>query len=233
MKQKYSIKSVKNSECNEWFLKKHYARRLPNINYAFGLYDKKNILQGVCSFGKPMSHTLVSGAVNGLYQDNFLELNRLVINQGLEKNVLSFFVSGCLNRLPKPLVVVSYADTSQGHHGFIYQATNWIYTGLSAKFKDYAVKGLEHMHHSSIEDSVGRYDENKNINKHELLRKKYGDRLYMKERPRKHRYFYFLGNKKEKGIMNKNLQYKVEPYPKGDNKRYDASYVPTVQGILF
>ena len=233
MKQKYSIKSVKNSECNEWFLKKHYARRLPNIYYAFGLYDNLNLLQGVCSFGRPMSHTLISGAVNGLYQDNFLELNRLVINEGLEKNVLSFFVSGCLNKLPKPLIVVSYADTSQGHHGFIYQATNWIYTGLSAKFKDYAVKGLEHMHHSSIEDSVGRYDENKNINKHELLRKKYGDRLYIKERPRKHRYFYFLGNKKERQIMNKNLQYKVKPYPKGDNKRYDASYVPSVQGVLF
>jgi len=233
MKQKYSIKSVKNSECNEWFLKKHYARRLPNMNFAFGLYDNLNLLQGVCSFGRPMSHTLISGAVNGLYQDNFLELNRLVINEGLEKNVLSFFVSGCLNKLPKPLIVVSYADTSQGHHGFIYQATNWIYTGLSAKFKDYAVKGLEHMHHSSIEDSVGRYDENKNINKHELLRKKYGDRLYIKERPRKHRYFYFLGNKKEKEIMNKNLQYKVKPYPKGDNKRYDASYVPSVQGVLF
>ena len=138
-----------------------------------------------------------------------------------------------MNRLPKPSVVVSYADTSQGHHGYIYQATNWIYTGLSAKFKDYAVKGLEHMHHSSIEDSVGRYDENKNINKHELLRKKYGDRLYMKERPRKHRYFYFLGNKKEKALMNQNLQYKVEPYPKGNNKRYDASYVPSVQGVLF
>ena len=233
MKNKYSIKPVFGSECYEWFLKKHYARRLPNINCAFGLYDKLNLLQGVCSFGKPMSHTLVSGAVNGLYQDNFLELNRLVINEGLEKNVLSFFVSGCLNRLPKPSVVVSYADTSQGHHGFIYQATNWIYTGLSAKFKDYAVKGLEHMHHSSIEDSVGRYDENKNINKHELLRKKYGDRLYMKERPRKHRYFYFLGNKKEKTLMNENLQYKVEPYPKGDNKRYDASYKPSVQGVLF
>jgi len=57
--------------------------------------------------------------------------------------------------------------------------------------------------------------------------------LYMKERPRKHRYFYFLGNKKEKAHMKENLQYKIESYPKGDNSRYDASYVPTVQGILF
>ena len=232
MKDKYSIKPVLSSECYEWFLKKHYARRLPNINCAFGLYDNLNLLQGVCSFGKPMSHTLVSGAVNGLYQDNFLELNRLVINEGLEKNVLSFFVSSCLNRLPKPSVVVSYADTSQGHHGFIYQATNWIYTGLSAKRPDYKIKGLEHLHTASITASLGRTDK-KNIKQIELLKKKYGKDFYTIDRPRKHRYFYFLGNKREKALMNENLQYKIEPYPKGDNKRYDASYVPSVQGVLF
>ena len=86
MKNKYSIKPVLSSECYEWFLKKHYARRLPNINCAFGLYDNLNLLQGVCSFGKPMSHTLVSGAINGLYQNNFLELNNL-------SNLKRFFIS--------------------------------------------------------------------------------------------------------------------------------------------
>jgi hypothetical protein len=30
-----------------------------------------------------------------------------------------------------------------------------------------------------------------------------------------------------------NLKYKILPYPKGDNKRYDASYSPDVQGLLF
>ena len=124
-------------------------------------------------------------------------------------NTLSFFVSQCFKQLPKPMVLVSYADTSQNHHGYIYQATNWIYTGLSNKFTDYAVKGLEHMHHSSIEDSVGRYDKNKNIDKHTLLKEKYGDKLYLKERPRKHRYFYFLGTKKDKKIMLKNLSYTI------------------------
>mgnify|MGYP006969545401 FL=1 len=28
-----------------------------------------------------------------------------------------------------PCCVVSYADDSRGHNGYIYQATNWIYTG--------------------------------------------------------------------------------------------------------
>lgn len=232
MKNKYSVKPVHSSECHEWFLHKHYARRLPNISTAFGLYDTDNILSGVCSFARPMSHTLVQGAISGLYQDNFLELNRLVVNEGLEKNALSFFVSGCLKRLPTPSVVVSYADTSQSHHGYIYQATNWIYTGLSAKRPDYKIKGLEHLHTASITDSLGRTDK-KDIKQVQLLREKYGEDFYTVDRPRKHRYFYFLGNKKEKALMKKNLQYQIEPYPKGDNERYDASYTPKVQGILF
>ena len=229
----YTVQAIESSQTYEWFLYKHYAKRIPNISYSFGLYDRNKFLKGVCSFAKPMSHTLVQGALGGKFTDTFLELNRLVVNDNLKKNTLSFFVSQSLMLLPKPQVVVSYADSSQHHHGYIYQATNWIYTGLSSKFTDYAVKGLEHMHHSSIEDSVGRYDKDKGIDKHQLLKKKYGDLLYKKERPRKHRYFYVLGNKKQRKEMIRNLAYKVKPYPKGDNKKYDASYKPSTQGVLF
>jgi len=227
----HKVEKIKSQECKAWFLYKHYAKRIPTISYAYGLYID-NCLEGVCSFGRPMSHTLIKGAFNGLYKNSFLELNRLIVNEGLKKNTLSFFVSQCFKQLPKPMVLVSYADTSQNHHGYIYQATNWIYTGLSNKFTDYAVKGLEHMHHASIEDSVGRYDKNKNIDKHTLLKEKYGDKLYLKERPRKHRYFYLIGTKKDKKEMIKNLAYKIEPYPKGNNKRYDSKYRPSVQSVL-
>mgnify|MGYP003139366184 CR=1 FL=1 len=229
----YTVRQIMSFECKEWFLKKHYAKRLPTISYAFGLYkNKNNLLIGVCSYGKPMSSTLVSGSFNGLYQNNFLELNRLVIQDNTKKNVLSYFVSQTLKNLQTPSVVVSYADTSQHHHGYIYQATNWIYTGLSAKRPDYKIKGLEHLHSASITDSLGRTDK-KNIKQVQLLRNKYGKNFYMVDRPRKHRYFYFIGNKKQRKEMIKNLVYKVEPYPKGNNKKYDSSYEPTTQGILF
>ena len=55
----------------------------------------------------------------------------------------------------------------------------------------------------------------------------------MEDRARKHRYFYLLGGKQVKKQMLKNLAYKVEAYPKGDNKRYDASYEASPQGVLF
>lgn len=229
--ENYKVQTIKNQECKEWFLHKHYAKRIPSTSYAFGLY-KRSILIGVCSFGRPMSPALTKGAFNGLYQETFLELNRLVINEGEKKNTLSFFVAQSLKFLPKPHVVVSYADTSMGHHGYIYQATNWIYTGLSAKRPDYKIKGLN-LHSASITDSLGRTDKKEGIKQVTLLREKYGDDFYMEDRARKHRYFYLLGDKKQRREMKSNLAYKIEPYPKGENKRYNASHEINPQGVLF
>ena len=228
-KNQYLIRSIETCEYKEWFKQKHYAKRIPSVSHCFGLY-KDNFLIGVCSYGRPVAHTLVKFAFNGSYQDIFLELNRLVVDDGLEKNVLSYFVSNTLKLLPNPSVVVSYADTSLGHHGYIYQACNFIYTGLSAKRTDYKVKGLEHLHSASLMDHAGRGLAKGKIHK---LREIYGDKLYLADRPRKHRYFYLLGTRKEKHTMRSKLAYSILPFPKGDNKRYDSSYKIDKQGILF
>ena len=236
IKDNYYINCISFSDCKEWLLYKHYAHRIPSISFAFGLFTKDKILVGVCTYGRHVAHSLVKNAFQGYYQDDFLELNRLCVNDGLPKNTLSFFVSQTLKLLPKPKVVVIYADTSQHHHGYIYQATNWIYTGLSVKFKDYMVKGYEHLHSSSILDMVGRSDgEDGHIDKVKLLKEKFGEEnVYMVDRPQKHRYFYLLGrDKREVKQMKKHLIYKEEAYPKGDNCRYDASYNPTIQLRLF
>jgi len=235
IKDKYTVKSIDNFQCKDWLLNKHYAKRIPSISYAFGLFNDKNILCGVVCYGRPVAHTLVKNAFNGEYQEQFLELNRLVVNENLEKNTLSFFVSESLKMLPKPQVLVSYADSSQNHHGYIYQATNWYYTGLSEKFKDYMVKGYEKMHSASIMDLVGRSDgESGHLSKVELLKLKFGaENIYMIDRPQKHRYFYFLGSKKDIKNMKLKIKYPQQPYPKGDNKRYDASYKPIIQQQLF
>jgi hypothetical protein len=225
IKEKYTIKSIDSSVCKEWCLKKHYAKRIPPIEYSFGLFNSENILQGVVTFGTP-----VSSPLRNLWNNEYklMELNRLIINEGLEKNILSFFVSNSLKFMPQPLVIVSYADTSHNHHGYIYQATNFIYTGLSAKFNDYYIKGKEHLHNGTIMD-MSRGQENRV----QWLRDKFGDDLITIERPRKHRYFMFLGNKKDRAKMLQMLPYKIEAYPKGDNIRYDASYNPTIQTTLF
>ncbi len=210
-KMEIKVKSINRDDYKEWLLKKHYAKRMCSVSYSFGLFID-GVLNGVCTFGKPASNSLCVG-VCGKHNKNFVyELNRLCVNDNLPKNTLSKFLSKCLKMLPS-LIIVSYADTSMNHNGYIYQATNWIYTGLSAKRLERYDADNPHLHSKTITDNK-RY-----LNKE----------LALRERPRKHRYIYFTGNKRENKKWIRELKYKKEDYPKGKNKRYDSSYKTNTQ----
>ena len=162
------------------------------------------------------------------YQEDVYELNRLCINEGLENNILSYFVSQTLKMIPKPKIIVSYADIDFGHNGYIYQATNWIYTGLSHTQKDWKLKGKEHLHSRTLMDQF-KFEKDR-IKK---LKEKYGDDLYQIERKPKNRYVYFVGNKIQIKKYKSSFIPDIKPYPKGENKKYDASYKPITQMKLF
>jgi hypothetical protein len=129
--------------------------------------------------------------------------------------------------LPKPSLVVSYADTAQGHVGYVYQATNFVYTGLSAKRTDWKIKGREHLHGATVADESRGQE-----NRAEWMRGKYGDDFYLEDRPRKHRYVYPCGNKRQRAAMLTALRYDVKPYPKGESSRYDVGEPITVQSAF-
>jgi hypothetical protein len=215
IKDKYIVKCVDSYLCKEWLQKKHYAKRKCSISYSFGIYDNNLILNGICTFGYPPNYNYNNGkCVFNNYECLTLELNRLVINDELEKNVLSFFVAECLRRLPKPSCIVSYADQNQGHNGYIYQATNWIYTGVSSP------------KHKYIFEDGSEFDVRRGIH----TKGKIVDKILMLPT---HRYIYFNGDKKDIRKMKKELKMKIQSYPKGDNKRYDSSFKPTIQTELF
>jgi len=219
------VQSIPSVEARPWILNRHYAKRMCPISYAFGIYEEENMI-GVVTYGTPLSSTLRDGVCGKEWSSNVLELNRLCCDN--KKNVASMLVGRSLNMLPKPSIIVSYADQGQGHVGYVYQATNFIYTGLSAKFKDPMVKGMEHKHHTTIGDE-GRG----HASRVEYLREKYGsDNVYYVERARKHRYIFLVGSKTDRWKMKKSMKYKEEDYPKGESKNYDVSSVQT-QSVLF
>ena len=128
---------IQPKETYQWLLEKHYAKRIPQIMHAFGLYVD-GVLKGVVTYGIPASPALCMGICGKEYSDKVLELNRLCLMEN-NKNESSFLVSHSIQLLPKPTIVVSYADTSQGHVGYVYQATNFLYTGLSANRVDCSI----------------------------------------------------------------------------------------------
>ena len=212
---------IQPKETYQWLLEKHYAKRIPQIMHAFGLYVD-GVLKGIVTYGIPASPALCMGICGKEYSDKVLELNRLCLMEN-NKNESSFLVSHSIQLLPKPTIVVSYADTSQGHVGYVYQATNFLYTGLSANRVDWTIKGMEHKHSKTISDGMTL----------ESIKEKYGDDFYYTERSRKHRYILFHGSKTDKKIMRKLLKYNIKPYPKGDSQKYDAGGNIQTQQVMF
>ena len=213
---------IKSQEAEPWLLYKHYAKRIPMIKYAFGLYED-NLLVGVITFGQTPTPAVQNYMLGREWADKILELNRLCI-ESKNKNAASYLVSQSLKMLPKPMAIVSYADGGQGHVGYIYQATNFIYTGaVTAHDAEYIVNGKKTHARSITSQGITNPKEWAKENNIEIV----------KPKP-KHRYVYFCGNKKQKSEMMSLLTYPiVQEYPKGESKRYDAGGAVPTQDLLF
>lgn len=199
MTKTIEIKRIPYKQAVDFLLPRHYSGRKPPVSYAFGLFISDK-LKAVCTFGKPVSTYLCSGVCGEEYADKVFELNRLCRDEDVEVP-MSQFVASCLRELAKEdLIIVSYADTEMNHHGYIYQASNFIYTGATKRRTDKYTKGNKHSRHYNNDEQFG-------------LRK---------VRSSKHRYIYFATkNKRKRAEYKSKLKYPVFPYPKGENKTYE------------
>ena len=149
-----TYKSITHKEAIEFLLPRHYSGRKPSISKAFGSYDHDE-LKAVCTFGKPASPSLCKGVCGIEYEPYVYELNRLCRTEDYEEP-LSKFVSWCLRQLkPYNWIIVSYSDTAMNHHGYIYQACNFVYTGATKRRTDMYTPNGKHSRHYKAEEQTG------------------------------------------------------------------------------
>jgi len=205
----YTVKPTSRQDCRPFILGIHYAKRWPSISYAFGLFRDSTLVE-VVTYGTPPSAPLRNGVAGPEFAQHVVELNRLCLRDNL-KNEASRLVSASLRLLPQKTIVISFADTDQNHKGYVYQACNFTYHGLSAKRTDWKVKGKEHLHGQTVADEFRGQK-----NRAALMRAKYGDDFYLSPRPLKHRYIYLVGPKSWKHCIKQKIKYPQAEYPKGD-----------------
>jgi len=228
----YYVQSIKKSICKEWLLKKHYAKRIPSISFSFGLFEKTTKkCVGICTYGIPPQENILL-CCGEKYKKYAFELNRLIKNDNLQKNVQSWFVSQTFKLLIKPKIIISYSDPNNGHHGYTYQALNFLYTGKGGTDKEYLYKNRQytqrHMNKEWMIKKGFNFCDKKTIDKNFITN---GGVIIPQKK--KLRYVLFLGNKTEKKLLKKLLKWSVLPYEKGNNKYYDTSYETTTQFEIF
>lgn len=144
----YVFKPIQSKLGKEFIRKYHYSKSCHNgPSPCYGLYVKddrvpNDALIGVLCFATPCSENVRSSVFGEWYKDHVTELHRLVVKdsycgRATPKNTESWFISRCLKQLkkdkPQIWAVLSFADSTEGHVGTIYKATNAKFCGMTTK----------------------------------------------------------------------------------------------------
>ena len=72
------VRVIESKQAYPFILNIHYAKRIPSISFAYGLYEGEALI-GICTFGQPASPYLCMGIMGVEYKSKVLELNRLCL----------------------------------------------------------------------------------------------------------------------------------------------------------
>lgn len=202
--------------CEHW----HYSGTIPKSKLVkMGVWED-GLFIGSIIFGCGATRSLVSPY--GLKPWEGAELVRVALRE--HKAPVSKMIAISLRMLKKTnpglKLIISYADTTEGHHGGIYQAGNWLYLGKTLGTWFYKDKRGKVWHPRNVSEDLWR--SGKMVRQSECLRVwKQG----------KHRYAYPLTE-----TIRKQISDLSKPYPKRHEHESNAlSYhdeeggaVPTV-----
>lgn len=123
--------------CENW----HYSGCLPSGKIVkVGAWENGSFI-GVVLFSRGASPYLLEKYSISQYEG--CELTRIALSKHetpvsrIVRIAMQFLKKSC----PGLKLVVSFADPEQGHHGGVYQAGNWIYSGTSNPVIEYFIRG--------------------------------------------------------------------------------------------
>jgi len=189
---------------NDLIVRHHYSGKVYGLSYIhFGAFWNGDLI-GIAQYGYAMNPASQGSIVAGTGSKEYLELNRLWVDDPMPRNTASAFLALTIKAIKGTTSVAwiqSFADERCRLFGGLYQACSFDYLGEhSATFWDIDGKWFHNINMTII-DEKKMCDENRyaQANKHKATRHEL----------RQFRYIKFL----RKGFRER-LQYKILPYPK-------------------
>ena len=225
-----SIREIQPSVAKTFVVKHHYSHAWSMCSIAIGIFyrsdgehefidcdDEKLI--GCMIFGYPVGRSAAASFSEVVKINEVWELTRLVILDDYGKNIESYCIGAALRHIKRNhnhiKVILSYADSEQGHQGGIYKATNAYYQGTAiALMPNFSVSltndPYKWIHSRTVSERYGSH----NIEK---LKKAIGHTFWRKQESGKHRYFWILTDKRERKKILNTLKHECVNYPVSAN----------------
>lgn len=185
--------------CENW----HYSESVPVPPLVkIGAWENNKFI-GCVVFSRGASSNLLKPY--GLTQIEGCELTRIALNKHITpvSKILSIAIKFLKKNSPNLKLIISFADPNEGHHGGVYQATNWIYSGKSNPSFKYVDKNGKEWHSRQVSEK-GFNIQQGNIRK--TVKPSECKKIYCSG---KHRYLMPLTEE-----MKKRISKLSKPYPK-------------------
>lgn len=134
----YSVCLCDRSEIKHFIEKWHYSKNINGlcISHCFKLINSEEEIIGAMIYGRIAMAGVWKKYVSK--ESDLVELRRLCCIDDTPKNTESFFIGHTLRYLKKHTklkTIISYADSTYGHNGTIYKASNFTNIGMTANGK--------------------------------------------------------------------------------------------------
>lgn len=198
-----TVGPVSTSDVREFARRYHYTGVGNNLNWRWGLWHGV-VLHGVVSYNLP-TRSVCSSVFGEEHLHRVWHMGRLILSDESPRNSESRLIGGSLRAIqkhhPEVWAVLTYAATDAGHLGYVYQATNALYTGHGGD-PVYYVDSQGHRRGTHLD---GRGVNAERAAEMGWTRHQGGV---------KHRYLYILGNRTQRRQRRDLLRLPVLPYPK-------------------
>lgn len=185
--------------CENW----HYSKSVPVPPLVkIGAWENSKYI-GCVIFSRGANNNLLKPF--GLQQTEGCELTRIALSKhnAPVSRIVRLAIMFLKKNSPELKLIVSFADPSVGHHGGVYQAGNWIYSGTQPPTIEYIAPDGKQWHGRMVSKDgkikvQGKYRKCWRV-----------DQCIPVQKPGKHRYLMPLDNEMRAKIMPL-----AKPYPK-------------------
>jgi hypothetical protein len=209
-----TVGPVSAADVREFARRYHYSGSADNAMWRWGLWHGP-VLLGVVSYNLPTRRTCAS-VFGDDHHKRVWHMTRLAMAESAPRNSESRLIGGSLRAIarehPGVWAVITFAAGSAGHTGYVYQATNAIYTGTGGSSSFYT-------------DASGNRRAT-NLSGWCVTADRAASMGWQRHaEPPKHRYVYVLSStKRERRERLALLRLPVLPYPKRTEPAADDGY---------
>ena len=129
----FYVKEIERKLANDLIVKNHYSKKYFNNSLIhLGVFIKNELL-GVLQYGHFLNNSSAKNIVDGTSEGEFLELNRMWLDDKAKRNSETMAISYSLryirSKFPKIKWIQSFADERCGCFGIVYQAASFSFYG--------------------------------------------------------------------------------------------------------